>query len=172
MPADEYNRRLAMPAVKKQKKTGSATIALNRKARFEYTIEAKFEAGLNLQGWEVKALRAGKANISEAYVIFHSGEAFLFGMTIIPLIQSSTHVVVDPLRTRKLLLSRREINRLIGAVERQGYTVVPLALYWKGAWSKIEIGLAKGKKDHDKRQDIKARDWQRDKSRILKRHTR
>ena len=157
-----------MPPKKKQKKPGSSTIALNKKARFDYSIEEKFEAGLSLHGWEVKSLRAGKANISEAYVILRDNEAFLFGMTITPLMQSSSHVIADPMRTRKLLLSRREIDKLIGLVERQNYTVVPLAMYWKNAWVKVEIGLAKGKKEHDKRHDIKARDWQRDKARIMK----
>ena len=149
-------------------KAGSSTIALNRTARHEYFIEERVEAGLSLQGWEVKSLRAGKANISEAYVIFLQGEAFLFGSSFLPLNAASSHVVCDPTRTRKLLLQKSQIERLIGLVERQGYTLIPLALYWKNAWVKIEIGLAKGKKEHDKRDDLKEREWQRDKERMMK----
>ncbi|MGL5286078.1 SsrA-binding protein [Aeromonas sp. RU39B] len=149
-------------------KAGSNTIALNRTARHEYFIEEKVEAGMALQGWEVKSLRAGKANIGEAYVTFIRGEAFLFGSTFLPLQAASSHVVCDPTRMRKLLIGRRELDRLIGLIERQGYTVVPLALYWKGPWVKVEIGLVKGKKDHDKREATKAREWDREKSRIMK----
>lgn len=149
-------------------KAGSNTIALNRTARHEFFIEEKIEAGLSLLGWEVKSLRAGKANIGEAYVTFLRGEAYLFGATFLPLQMASTHVICDPTRLRKLLLSRRELDRLTGLIERQGYTIVPLALYWKGPWVKVEIGLVKGKKDHDKREATKAREWDREKARIMK----
>ncbi|WBA08186.1 SsrA-binding protein SmpB [Salinivibrio kushneri] len=149
-------------------KASSNTIALNKKARFEYFIEDDFEAGLELQGWEIKALRAGKANISESYVLLKDGEAFLFGATITPLNVASTHVVADPQRTRKLLLKRRELDTLLGKVNRDGFTVVALSLYWKKSFAKLKIGLAKGKKLHDKRDTAKDRDWQRQKSRIMK----
>lgn len=144
-------------------------IAENRKARFDYFIEERYEAGLALQGWEVKAMRAGRAQLKEAYVYVRAGEAFLIGAHLSPLPSTSSHVVADPVRTRKLLLHQSEINGLIGAVERKGYTVVPLELYWKQGRAKLQIGLAKGKKQHDKRAVEKDRDWQRDKARILKR---
>jgi SsrA-binding protein len=147
------------------------TIAENRRARFEYFIEERLEAGLVLEGWEVKSLRAGKAQITEAYVFLRDGEAFLFGAHITPLKTSSTHVAADPTRTRKLLLNQRELARLVGAVERRGYTLVPLELYWVRGRVKLEIGLAKGKKQHDKRAAEKERDWQRDKARLLRRGT-
>lgn len=143
-------------------------IAVNRKARFDYFIEEHFEAGISLMGWEVKSMRAGKAQIAEAYVYLKDGEAFLFGAHISALSSASTHVDTDPTRTRKLLLNRRQLDRLIGAVERRGYTLVPLELYWKEGRAKLEIGLAKGKKQHDKRATEKDRDWQRDKGRIMK----
>lgn len=155
-------------AKKKPSKAGSATISLNKRARHDYFIEDEFEAGLTLQGWEVKSLRAGKVNISDSYVILKKGEAFLFGATITPLAVASSHVVCDPLRTRKLLLNQRELNTLYGRVNRDGYTVVALSLYWRHAWCKVKIGVAKGKKQHDKRDDIKQREWQIDKSRIMK----
>ena len=144
-------------------------IAENRKARFDYFIEDRFEAGLALQGWEVKAMRAGRAQLAEAYVYLRNEEAFLFGAHITPLKTTSTHVVADPVRTRKLLLNRSELSRLIGAVERKGYTLVPLDLHWKNGRAKLEMGLAKGKKQHDKRATEKDRDWQRDKARLLRR---
>lgn len=153
---------------KKKAKVASNTIALNKRARHEYFIEDEIEAGLELQGWEVKSLRAGKANIGDSYVIFRNGEAFLFGALVTPLSVASTHIVCDPTRTRKLLLSKRELDSLYGKVNRDGFTVVALSLYWKGAWAKVKIGLAKGKKQHDKRDDIKDREWQRDKARIMK----
>ncbi|MEX9763827.1 SsrA-binding protein SmpB [Proteus mirabilis] len=153
---------------KKSHKPGSATIALNKRARHEYFIEDEIEAGLSLQGWEVKSLRAGKANISDSYVIMRDGEAYLFGATITPLNVASTHVVCDPTRTRKLLLKQRELANLYGQINRDGYTVVALSLYWKNAWCKIKIGIAKGKKDHDKRDTIKDREWKLDKTRIMK----
>ncbi|MDF7241786.1 SsrA-binding protein SmpB [Proteus mirabilis] len=153
---------------KKSHKPDSATIALNKRARHEYFIEDEIEAGLSLQGWEVKSLRAGKANISDSYVIMRDGEAYLFGATITPLNVASTHVVCDPTRTRKLLLKQRELANLYGQINRDGYTVVALSLYWKNAWCKIKIGVAKGKKDHDKRDTIKDREWKLDKARIMK----
>ena len=154
---------------KKKEKQSSNTIILNKKARHDYLIEQRFEAGLVLEGWEVKSLRAGRVQIRDSYVFLKNGEAFLLGALITPLPTASTHIKPDPQRTRKLLLNRRELNTLIGAVERKGYAVVPTAMYWKHGRAKIEIGLAKGKKAHDKRQDEKARDWQREKQRILKR---
>ncbi|HEX3847127.1 MAG TPA: SsrA-binding protein SmpB [Steroidobacteraceae bacterium] len=143
-------------------------IAVNRKARFDYFIEERFEAGISLMGWEVKSMRAGKAQIAEAYVFLKGGEAFLFGAHLSPLNSASTHVDTDPTRTRKLLLNRRQLDHMVGAVERRGYTLVPLELYWKDGRAKLEVGLAKGKKQHDKRATEKDRDWQRDKSRIMK----
>jgi SsrA-binding protein len=144
-------------------------IAENRKARFEYFIEERYEAGLVLQGWEVKAMRAGRAQLAEAYVYLRNGEAFMTGAHISPLPSTSSHVVADPVRTRKLLLNDSELKGLIGAVERKGYTLVPLELYWKNGRAKLQVGLAKGKKQHDKRAVDKDRDWQRDKARLLKR---
>jgi SsrA-binding protein len=143
-------------------------IAVNRKARFDYFIEETFEAGLSLLGWEVKSMRAGKAQVAEAYVYLKNGEAYLFGAHIHALNSASTHVDTDPTRTRKLLLHRRQLDHLLGAVERRGYTLVPLELHWKAGRAKLLIGLAKGKKQHDKRATEKDRNWQRDKSRIMK----
>jgi SsrA-binding protein len=153
---------------KKKAGTPSATIALNKKARHDYVLEDRFEAGIALEGWEVKSLRAGRVQIKESYVIIRHGEIFLLGAHITPLSSASTHVQADPTRTRKLLLHRTEIAKLIGAVERRGYTLVPLALYWKRGRAKLEIALAKGKKAHDKRAAIKERDWQREQQRLLK----
>ncbi|HXG29795.1 MAG TPA: SsrA-binding protein SmpB [Nevskiales bacterium] len=144
-------------------------ISLNRRARHDYFIEDEYEAGLALEGWEVKSLRAGKAQIAEAYVVIRNAEAWLIGAHISPLGSASTHVRPDPTRTRKLLLHRHELNKLIGATERQGYTLVPLSLYWQRGHAKLEIGLARGKKQHDKRASIKERDWQREKARALSR---
>ena len=143
-------------------------IAVNRKARFDYFIEERLEAGLSLMGWEVKSLRAGKAQITEGYIFLKNGEAFLFGAHLSPLISASTHVETDPTRTRKLLLTRRQLDHLVGAVERRGYTLVPLELYWKDGRAKLSLGLAKGKKQHDKRATEKDRDWQRNRNRIMK----
>lgn len=154
------------------KKHSDSSIALNRKAGFDYFIEDQYEAGLVLEGWEVKSLRAGKINLSDSHVIIKYGEAFLFGAQIQPLLTASTHSIPDPIRTRKLLLNKRELNYLIGSVERQGYTIVPLSLYWKKNNIKIKIALAKGKKEHDKRDTIKDREWQRDRSRIMKKSGR
>lgn len=153
---------------KKKVKLGSNTIALNKRARHDYFIEDEIEAGLELQGWEVKSMRVGKVNISDSYVIFKNGEAFLFGSMIQPLSVASTHIVCDPSRTRKLLLKQRELDSLFGKTNRDGFTLIALSLYWKGAWAKIKIGLAKGKKQHDKRDDIKEREWRVAKDRIMK----
>lgn len=153
---------------KKKVKPGSNTIALNKCARHDYFIEDEIEAGLELQGWEVKSMRAGKANLSDSYVIFKNGEAFLFGASIQPLSVASTHVVCDPTRTRKLLLKQRELDSLFGKANRDGFTLIALSLYWKGAWAKVKIGLAKGKKQQDKREDIKEREWKVAKERIMK----
>ncbi len=143
-------------------------IARNKRARHEFAIEETFEAGLALEGWEVKSLRAGRAQLTEAYVHLKDGEAWLLGAHITPLITASTHVQADPTRTRKLLLHRHELDRLVGAVERKGYTLVPLNLHWSKGRVKLEVGLAKGKKRHDKRADQKERDWKRQQARILK----
>ena len=148
------------------------TIALNKRAKHEYTFESKVEAGLALQGWELKAIRAGRANIGESYAIVKDGELFLFGAQITPLISASTHVVADAHRTRKLLLHRREIDELVGRVQRDGYTLVPTALYWKGSKIKAELALARGKQTHDKREASKERDWNREKQRLLRRHNK
>lgn len=153
----------------KQKKPNSpAHIAQNKKVRHEYFIEENFEAGLALLGWELKSIRAGKIQLNESYVLIKNGEMFLFGAHISPLASASTHIDTDPLRNRKLLMHKREIARLIGLVERAGYTLVVTAMYWKRGKIKADIGLAKGKKLHDKRATEKERDWQRDKARILR----
>ncbi len=144
------------------------SIAENRRARHDYDIEERFEAGLALQGWEVKALRAGHASIVEAHGLVRNGEVWLIGSNISPLPSASTHIRPEPDRTRKLLLHAREIAHLTGAVERRGYTLVPLRVYWKRGNAKLEIGLAKGRKQHDKRQVAKKQDWERQKARILR----
>jgi SsrA-binding protein len=154
---------------KPDKKEPPRVIAENRRARYDYFIEERLEAGLVLQGWEVKSMRAGKAQVAEAYVYLKEGEAFLFGANITPLKTASTHVIPEPMRTRKLLLNKSELSRLVGSVERKGYTLVPLDLHWKEGRAKLEIGLAKGKKQHDKRATEKDRDWQRDKARVMRR---
>jgi SsrA-binding protein len=143
-------------------------IAENRRARHDYFIEDRYEAGLMLMGWEVKSMRAGKAQIAEGYVVIRGSEIWLIGAHITPLSSASTHVITDPVRARKLLLNRAEIDKLVGAVERSGYTIVPLELYWKSGRAKLRIGLAKGKKQHDKRATEKDRDWQRDKARMMR----
>ena len=152
----------------KNKKDNSNTIALNKKARHDYFIEQSLEAGLSLQGWEVKSLRDNKVQIKESYVIYKNNELFLFGAHISPLNSASSHVECDPIRTRKLLLNRIEINRLREKITQKGATVVPLKMYWVRGRVKLEIGVAKGKKAHDKRQDIKDRDWKLEKARALK----
>ena len=152
----------------KPKKSTSNTIATNKKARFDFFIEEDFEAGIALEGWEVKSMRAGRVQLKESYVAIHQGELYLHGAHISPLTSASTHVNADPVRRRKLLMKRFEISRLIGQVERAGYTLVPLDLYWMRGRAKLKIGLARGKKQHDKRASIKERDWKREQQRLLK----
>jgi SsrA-binding protein len=152
----------------KKSDTSSSRIADNKRARYDYFIEDTYEAGLQLEGWEVKSLREGRAQITEGYVHVRDGEGWLIGAHISPLNTTSTHVKADPTRTRKLLLHRKELDRLIGAVERKGYTLVPLNLHWSRGRAKLDIGLSKGKKEHDKRATIKDRDWQRQKARMLR----
>lgn len=159
-------------ASKKKKTPGSNTIAQNRRARHDYFIEQRIEAGLALNGWEVKALRAGKGQLTDCYVIFQNDEAWLSGAQITPLPEACTHYVTDPLRTRKLLLHRKEITKLKEASEQKSYTVVATALYWKKHMVKCEIALAKGKQLHDKRQTEKERDWGLQKQRIMRDHNR
>jgi SsrA-binding protein len=153
---------------KKQKKPAGNVIAVNRRARHDYFIEDTLEAGLVLEGWEVKSLRAGNAQLQEGYVTLRNGEAWLIGAHFAPLKTVSTHIKPDPTRSRKLLLHRPEIDRLVGAVDRKGYALVPLDLHWHKGRAKLAIGLARGKKQHDKRAADKDRDWQRQKARILK----
>ncbi len=156
----------AMAAPKE--KTEPRLIAQNKKAWHDYFIEDRFEAGIALQGWEAKSLRAGRAQLKESYVIIQNGEMYLFGAHFSPLQTTSTHIKADPTRTRKLLLHRQEINRLIGAVERRGYTLMPLSLYWKYGRAKLEIALARGKKQHDKRATLRERESDREQERALK----
>lgn len=151
-----------------KEKPAPRTVAVNKKARHDYFLEDRVEAGIALQGWEVKSLRAGRIQLKESYVLLKNGEAWLFGAHLSPLPTASTHVHPDPLRTRKLLLHKDELNKLIGAVERKGYTLVPLSIYWKNGRAKLEISLAKGKQTHDKRNAERDRDWQREKQRLLK----
>ena len=160
-----YNEAMAN---KKKTQNNDNTIAHNRKARHEFFIEEKFEAGVVLEGWEVKSLREGKCQLSDSYVLVRNGEAWLSNALITALKTASTHVVPQPQRDRKLLLNRSELNKLIGAVERKGYTLIPLTMYWKRGKAKLEIALAKGKQMHDKRATMKERDWQRDKERLFK----
>lgn len=148
------------------------TITDNKKAFHDYFIEERFEAGMVLEGWEVKSIRAGRVQLKEAYVIVRNGEIFLFGAHISPLPTASTHIHPDPVRTRKLLLHGSEISKLIGKVERAGYTLVPLNLHYVRGRIKCEVGLAKGKKQYDKRDTIKDRDWQREQQRIMKQNRR
>ena len=157
-----------MSKTKPKKKDGGATIAVNRRARHDFHIEDRFEAGLALEGWEVKSLRAGRASLQESYVTMRNGEAWLLGANVSPLPTASTHINPDPIRTRKLLMHRQELNRLIGATEQKGYTLVPLDLHWKRGKAKLAVGLAKGKKKFDKRAAEKEKDWQREKARVLK----
>ena len=153
---------------KAKPKKNDNRIAQNKKAFHDYFIEDRFEAGIALQGWEVKSLRDGRLQLRDSHVWVKNGEAFLLGAHISPLITASSHVKTDPTRTRKLLLHRRELDKLIGAVERKGYTIVPLSMYWSRGKAKVEIGLAKGKQKHDKRAAVKDRDWDRQKQRILR----
>ena len=157
-----------MAAPRKSKDDAPPPIALNKRARHEYFIEENLEAGMSLQGWEVKALRAGKAQITEGYVIVKGGEAWLIGAHITPLKTTSTHVIADPVRTRKLLLHEREIAKLIGKVERAGYALVPLDMHFAKGRIKLDIGLAKGKKEYDKRESEKKKDWEREKGRLMR----
>ena len=152
----------------KKKPNTSNQIAINKKAQHDYFFEETLEAGLVLEGWEVKSLRAGKCQLVDSYVIIKNGEAYILGSLITPLQTASTHIHPDPTRTRKLLLHRREIDKLIGAKERDGYTLIAHKLYWKTGKVKAAIAIAKGKKQHDKRQVQKDRDWNRDKQRLLK----
>lgn len=144
------------------------TIALNKRARHDYFIETTFEAGLVLEGWEVKSLRAGKVQITESYVLLKNSEAWLLGSHITPLQTASTHIHPDPTRTRKLLLHQKELNKLYGNIQRQGYALVPLKMYWKKGRAKIELALGKGKKEHDKRATLKEKQWQREKGQLLR----
>jgi SsrA-binding protein len=147
------------------------SIVDNKKAYHDYFVEEQFEAGIALEGWEVKAIRAGRAQLKEAYVIVKGGEIVLLGAHMTPLTTTSTHVRADPTRTRKLLLHRDEISRLVGKVERAGYTLVPLNLHYSRGRIKLDVGLAKGKKQHDKREAMKERDWNRDRQRLLRNRT-
>lgn len=160
-----------MPS-KKAAPPGTSLIAANRKARHDYFIEERLEAGIALTGWEAKSLRAGKLQLTESYVILKDAEAWLLGSHVAPLPTASTHVKPDPMRTRKLLLHKSEIVKLIGAVERRGYTLIALSMYWKKGRAKVEIGLAKGKQKQDKRAAAKERDWNLDRRRLLKTSSR
>ncbi len=153
---------------KPDKKTGSATIALNKRASHDYLLEERFEAGLVLEGWEVKSLRAGKAQLVDSYVLVRNGEAWLLGANFSPLASASTHVIADPQRTRKLLLNHRELVRIMTATQQKGYACVATQLYWKGSRAKCEIALGRGKKLHDKRAALKDREWGREKERLRK----
>ena len=153
---------------KKKPKQPSNTIASNRRARHDYFLEQKFEAGIALLGWELKSIRAGKVQLTDSYIYFKDGEAWMTGVQIAPMNTVSTHFVVEPDRTRKLLLNRREINQLIGASEQKGYTVLCTSMYWKNHLVKVEVCLGKGKAQHDKRYTEKQRDWDRQKQRIMR----
>jgi SsrA-binding protein len=159
-----------MTKTSKEKSVQGSTIALNRKAKHDFFIEQRFEAGICLEGWEVKSLRAGRLQLNESYALLKQEEVWLFGAHISPLATASTHISTDPTRTRKLLLHEAEIKKLIGAIDQKGYTLIPLALYWKGNKIKCEIALAKGKKLFDKRQTEKDRSWDRQKERLFKSH--
>ncbi|ETI59325.1 SsrA-binding protein SmpB [Marinomonas profundimaris] len=152
----------------KKKSNSTGTIALNKRAKFDYFVDQKFEAGLVLSGWEVKSLREGKAQLVDAFVIIHQNEAWLVGARIVPLLSASTHVVCEPMRQRKLLLNRKELDKIIQVTEQKGKTCAAMALYWKGNKIKCEVALVTGKKDHDKRDTERDRDWSRDKERLMK----
>lgn len=162
----------ALMSKKSKNKPGSSTIALNKRARHDYHLEEKFEAGIALQGWEVKSLREGKIQITDTYVIMKNGEAYLLGAHITPLASASTHFVTDPTRTRKLLLHQRELGKILGAIQAQGKACVCTALYWKKHLIKAEICIASGKKQHDKRETEKERDWDRQKQRLMRHDNR
>lgn len=153
---------------KKKADSQNSTIAKNRQATHEYYIEEKYEAGLVLEGWEVKSLRDGRVQLKESYVDIKKGEAWLLGAHISALLSASTHIKPEAVRKKKLLLNRHELNKLIGAVERKGYTLIPLSMYWKNGRAKLELGLAKGKQLHDKRAAAKEADWKREAARIMK----
>lgn len=153
---------------KNKSTTEDTTIALNRKASHDYFFEASYEAGVAFMGWELKSLRQGRVNLKESYILIKQGEAWIIGMHISPLSTASTHVNADPTRTRRLLLNKAELNKLIGATQREGYTVIIQSLYWKRNWVKARISLAKGKQTHDKRATEKSRDWDRERARIIK----
>lgn len=153
---------------RKQSNGDDNSIARNNKARFDYFIEDRMEAGIVLQGWEVKSLRSGRIQLQDSYVMLKDQEAYLFGALITSLPTASTHIFPDSTRTRKLLLKRAEINRLIGAVDRKGYTLIPMSMYWKSGRAKVEIALARGKQTHDKRATIKDREWEREKQRVTR----
>lgn len=155
-----------MPQAKK--KQNSNTIALNKRAKFDFELSEKFEAGLVLEGWEVKAIRAGSVQLTDSYVLLRNGEAWLLGSTIMPLSSASTHVIADPQRTRKLLLHAKELARIYAATSQKGFTCVCTAMYWKGNKVKCEIALGKGKKSHDKRTTERDRDWNRQKERLMR----
>jgi SsrA-binding protein len=157
---------------KPKKKPGGNTIAQNRRARFDFHIEEKIEAGLSLQGWEVKSLRAGKAQLTDCYVVFENDQAWLLNCQITPLNTASTHYVTEPTRKRKLLLHRKQIDKLEEASEQKGHTIVALSLYWKNHLVKCEVATAKGKKQHDKRDTEKQRDWDRQKQRVMRHDNR
>lgn len=157
-----------MTTLKQKIYAPSKTIAQNKKAFHDYFIEERFESGVILEGWEVKSIRDGRIQLAESYVIIKNGAPWILGMHITPLKTVSTHIQPDPTRTRKLLLNKKEISKLIGHVERKGYALVPISLYWKKNRVKLEIGLAKGKKQHDKRETEKNRDWERQKQRLLR----
>lgn len=159
---------MASKKSKKKNKQNDNTIAVNRQASHEFFIEEQFEAGLVLEGWEVKSLREGRIQLKESHISIHKGEAWLLSAHISPLLSASTHIVPDTIRKKKLLLHGYELSKLIGGVERKGYTIVPLSMYWIKGRAKLKIGMAKGKKLHDKRAASKDRDWQRDKGRIMK----
>ena len=161
-----YNKRMA--AKKNKKNTNNNNIAQNRRARHDYFLEDKYEAGIALEGWEVKSMRDGRLQLNESYISLDKGEAWLHGAHISPLLSASTHIHPENVRRRKLLLNRVELNRLIGAVDRKGYTIVPVAMYWKKGRAKLEIALAKGKQHHDKRAAAKDQDWAREKARIFR----
>ena len=156
----------------KKSTTTDGRIAENKKAIFNYFIEERFEAGMVLQGWEVKSLREGKVQLTDGYVVIRNGEMFVIGCQINPLNSASTHVSADSVRTKKLLLHKEQIKRLIGKVEQKGYTLVPLNLHWKAGKVKCEIALGKGKAEHDKRDTIKDREGKREVERAMKVHSR
>lgn len=152
----------------KKKKKSPGSIASNRRARYEYQIEQPLECGIALEGWEVKSIREGHIQITESFVQIDRNEAYLYGATITPLLSASTHISPEAMRPRKLLLHRHELDRLMGAVDRKGFSLIPLSVYWKSGKVKVEVGLGKGKKAHDKRATSKDRDWAREKERLLK----